>query len=65
MLEANDFGFNAAIEPEKLNGASRSCRLVEARPFRPLPLGTLCVALRIFPSGGKGSAVKRRKREWH
>jgi len=27
--------------------------------FTPLPLGTLCVALRIFPSGGKGSTVKR------
>ena len=27
--------------------------------FTPLPLGTLCVALRIFPSAGKGSTVKR------
>ena len=27
--------------------------------FTPLPLGTLCVALRIFPTAGKGSTVKR------
>jgi len=35
------------------------CVSERSAAFTPLPLGTLCVALRIFPSGGKGSTVKR------
>ena len=49
-------------QPQRFNAVSvcrGHCASERNAAFTPLPLGTLCVALRIFPSGGKGSTVKR------